>query len=136
MSAQPLIPVETTFAVDSSGFSTGQFMRWLDVKYGKEEDRRMWLKLHLTCGTTTNIVTAVHGQREGPYLTEDIQAGLDAGTFGKNDLAWRAGLTKWIPLVSLLSSKGYKCEVCASTVTPAVFRRISQSGWVFSFVCF
>lgn len=58
-SAQPLIPVESKFAVDSSGFSTGQFMRWFDVKYGKEEDRRMWLKLHLTCGTTTNIVTAV-----------------------------------------------------------------------------
>ena len=59
MSAQPLIPVEEEFAVDSSGFSTGQFKRWLDVKYGKDEDRHMWLKLHLTCGTTTNIVTAV-----------------------------------------------------------------------------
>jgi transposase len=58
-SAKPLIPVESDFAVDSSGFSTGQFMRWLDVKYGKEEDRRMWLKLHLTCGVKTNIVTAV-----------------------------------------------------------------------------
>lgn len=34
-------------------------MRWLDVKYGKQEDRRMWLKLHLTCGVRTNIVTAV-----------------------------------------------------------------------------
>src|ERR1044072_821348 len=59
MSAKPLIPVEEDFAVDSSGFSTGQFKRWLDVKYGKEEDRRMWLKLHLTCGVKTNIVTAV-----------------------------------------------------------------------------
>jgi len=59
MSAQPLKSVETDFAVDASGFSTGQFMRWLDVKYGKEEDRRMWLKLHLTCGVKTNIVTAV-----------------------------------------------------------------------------
>lgn len=29
------------------------------MKYGKEEDRRMWLKLHLTCGVKTNIVTAV-----------------------------------------------------------------------------
>jgi hypothetical protein len=46
LSAQPLKSVETDFAVDSSGFSTGQFKRWLDVKYGKEEDRRMWLKLH------------------------------------------------------------------------------------------
>jgi transposase len=34
-------------------------MRWFDVKYGKEEDRRMWLKLHLMCGTKTNIVTSV-----------------------------------------------------------------------------
>jgi transposase len=47
------------FAVDSSGFSTGQFMRWLDVKYGKEEDRRMWIKVHLMCGVKTNIVTSV-----------------------------------------------------------------------------
>src|ERR1041385_8209134 len=59
LSAQPLTSVEEDFAVDSSGFSTGQFMRWLDVKYGKEEDRRQWLKLHLTCGVKTNIVTAV-----------------------------------------------------------------------------
>jgi transposase len=59
MSAQPLKTVEEDFAVDSSGFSTGQFKRWLDVKYGKDEDRRMWLKLHLTCGVKTNIVTAV-----------------------------------------------------------------------------
>ena len=59
LSAQPLKSVESDFAVDSSGFSTGQFMRWVDVKYGKEEDRRMWLKLHLMCGVKTNIVTSV-----------------------------------------------------------------------------
>jgi transposase len=58
-SALPLKSVERDFAVDSSGFSTGQFMRWLDVKYGKEEDRRMWIKVHLMCGVKTNIVTSV-----------------------------------------------------------------------------
>src|SRR5215203_5959964 len=58
-SALPLKSVEHDFAVDSSGFSTGQFMRWLDVKYGKEEDRRMWLKVHLMCGVKTNIITSV-----------------------------------------------------------------------------
>src|ERR1041385_6230970 len=57
-SALPLKGIETDFAVDSSGFSTGQFMRWFDVKYGKEEDRRMWLKVHLMCGVKTNIVTS------------------------------------------------------------------------------
>ena len=28
--------------VDSSGFSTGQFTRWLDVKYGKQKG--IWIK--------------------------------------------------------------------------------------------
>src|SRR5258705_2732544 len=59
ISSLPLKAVETDFAVDSSGFSTGQFTRWIDVKYGKEEDRRMWLKVHLMCGVKTNIVTSV-----------------------------------------------------------------------------
>jgi transposase len=59
VSSLPLKAIETDFAVDSSGFGTGQFMRWLDVKYGKEEDRRMWLKVHLMCGVKTNIVTSV-----------------------------------------------------------------------------
>ena len=59
ISSLQLKAVETDFAVDSSGFSTGQFMRWLDVKYGKQEDRRMWLKVHLMCGVKTNIVTSV-----------------------------------------------------------------------------
>ena len=59
ISAMPLKPIEEKFAVDSSGFSTGQFMRWLDVKYGNKEDRRMWLKLHLICGVRTNIVASV-----------------------------------------------------------------------------
>jgi transposase len=58
-SSLPLKSVESDFAVDSSGFSTGQFIRWMDVKYGKEEDRRMWLKAHLICGVKTNIVTSV-----------------------------------------------------------------------------
>jgi transposase len=58
-SSLPLKSVETDFAIDSSGFSTGQFMRWLEVKYGHKEDRRMWLKVHLMCGVKTNIVTSV-----------------------------------------------------------------------------
>lgn len=45
ISSLPLKSVESDFAVDSSGFSTGQFMRWLDVKYGKEEDRDCVLRL-------------------------------------------------------------------------------------------
>lgn len=59
LSAAPLKAVETDFAVDSSGFSTGQFKRWLDVKNSTKEERRHWLKLHLMVGTKTNVVTSV-----------------------------------------------------------------------------
>ena len=34
-SATPLRPIETTFAIDASGFSTSRFDRWFDHKWGK-----------------------------------------------------------------------------------------------------
>jgi hypothetical protein len=58
-SAQPLQSIETDFAVDSSGFSTTNYVRWFDVKYGGNEDWRDWLKMHLMCGVKTHIVTSV-----------------------------------------------------------------------------
>lgn len=58
-SSLPLRSVETSFAVDSSGFSTSRFTRWFDVKYGKERVKQDWVKCHLMCGVKTNIVTAV-----------------------------------------------------------------------------
>src|ERR1044071_8921628 len=36
-SSLPLKSVETDFAIDSSGFSTCQYVRWYDEKYGKEQ---------------------------------------------------------------------------------------------------
>jgi len=58
-SSQVLKEVESDFAADSTGFSTCQFARWFNFKYGKESDSRIWLKAHLMCGVKTNIVTAV-----------------------------------------------------------------------------
>lgn len=59
-SSLPLRAVERDFAVDSSGFSTSNFGRWLDVRFGdpKVTTRRGWRKVHLMCGVTTNIVTS------------------------------------------------------------------------------
>ena len=61
LSSLPLADVETVFAVDSSGFATSCFARWIDRRYGKASvgDKRIWLKVHLMCGVLTNIVTAV-----------------------------------------------------------------------------
>ncbi len=83
LSAAPLKSIESDFAVDSSGFSTGQFMRWLDVKYGTKEDRRQWLKLHLMVGTKTNIVTSVEVSdgyaHDYPFFKGLVDRTADAG---------------------------------------------------------
>ena len=83
LSAAPLKSIESDFAVDSSGFSTGQFMRWLDVKYGTKEDRRMWIKLHLMCGVKTNIVTSVEVSdgyaHDYPYFKGLVDRTANAG---------------------------------------------------------
>jgi transposase len=57
-SALPLKSVESSFAVDSSGFSSCQYVRWYDEKYGKEQSERDWVKAHIMVGTTTNVVTS------------------------------------------------------------------------------
>jgi hypothetical protein len=62
-SSLPLKSVEIDFAVDSSGFSTSTYTRWLDVKYGNDEDWRDWIKLHLMCGVKTHIITSVEASR-------------------------------------------------------------------------
>jgi transposase len=62
-SSLPLKTVETTFAPDSTGFSTSRFVRWFDEKYGRERSGRAWVKAHAICGVKTHIITAVeiHG---------------------------------------------------------------------------
>lgn len=57
-SSLPMKAVETDFAIDSSGFGTSRFVRWYNKKYGRELDNREWVKVHLTCGVNTHIVTA------------------------------------------------------------------------------
>jgi len=58
-SAAPLSAVETSFAVDSTGFATDKFVRWYDHKYGITRKQALWVKAHISCGTKTNIITAV-----------------------------------------------------------------------------
>jgi transposase len=57
-SARPLATVESAFAVDSSGFSTSRHVTWFNKKHGGVMDNKEWVKLHLMCGVSTNIVTS------------------------------------------------------------------------------
>jgi len=58
-SALPLRAVESTFAPDSTGFSTSRFVRWFDEKYGTTRSGRDWVKAHCMAGTRTHVITAV-----------------------------------------------------------------------------
>jgi hypothetical protein len=68
-SALPLRTIERDFAVDSSGFSTNTYSRWIDEKWGavrlenggeeaEEYKQQNWVKVHLMCGVKTNVVTS------------------------------------------------------------------------------
>ncbi|TAL48001.1 IS5 family transposase, partial [archaeon] len=59
ISSLPLKAIESDVAIDSTGFTTTRFARWFDHKYGKEIDKRVWIKAHVMSGTKTNIITAV-----------------------------------------------------------------------------
>ena len=69
-SALPLAAIEQDFAIDSSGLSTGVYVRWNDAKWGNKTramfggnsyiiEKKDWLKIHITTGVKTNVVTAV-----------------------------------------------------------------------------
>jgi transposase len=60
-SALPLASIERDFAVDSTGISTNRFVQWMHAKYSDPHliEKRTWVKVHLMCGVTTNVVTAV-----------------------------------------------------------------------------
>jgi transposase len=58
-SSLPLRVIETTFAPDSTGFSTSRFVRWHDEKYGGTRSGRDWVKCHAMAGVRTHVVTAV-----------------------------------------------------------------------------
>ncbi|MGA3354564.1 MAG: SWIM zinc finger family protein [Acidimicrobiales bacterium] len=59
LSALPLAGIEQDFAMDSTGFSTCNYIRWYDHKWGREQKRQDWVKLHATTGVVTNVITSV-----------------------------------------------------------------------------
>ena len=71
-SALPLRGVEVNFAIDSSGFSSTAYNRWVDHKYGTSQKAVKWCKLHIMCGVRSNIITVADAtaymSADAPYL--------------------------------------------------------------------
>lgn len=86
-SALPLRAVETDFAIDSSGFSSDRFERWIDEKYGVPRKKCLWVKCHLACGVKTNIVTAVRifdkDSADSPQFTPLVKETAEGFTIGE-----------------------------------------------------
>jgi transposase len=80
-SAAPLKSVESTFAIDSTGFGTQQYYRHFTAKYGREQVSHDWLKLHALVGTTTNIIAAAsitdRNANDSPQFAPLLQVGSE-----------------------------------------------------------
>jgi len=116
ISSLPLASVEKDFAIDSTGFTTCQYVRWFDHKYGKKVDRRKWWKLHVMCGVKTNIVTAAivtdSRDNDSPFLkhlmkdthkkfdVREISADKAYSSRENMDLINKSGATPFIPFRS------------------------------------
>ena len=112
-SSLPLKAVETTFAPDSTVFSTSRFVRWFDEKYGAMRSGRAWVKAHAICGTKTHIVTAVtiEGQDAGDspqfkplvektaenFTVKEVAADKAYLSHGNLELVAELGGTPYIP---------------------------------------
>ena len=77
-SSLPLKAIEVDFAVDSSGSTTSRFHRWYDHKYGAIRQQHEWVKVHLMCGVSTHVVTAVEIRDKDTSDTKLLPALVDA----------------------------------------------------------
>ena len=81
-SAAPLRAVESTFAIDSTGFGTQQYYRHFTAKYGHEIVAHDWLKLHALIGTKTNVIAAAsitdRNANDSPQFAPLMQVGSES----------------------------------------------------------
>lgn len=79
--ALPLKALETDFAVDSTGFGLQSFYRHFSAKYGRDVERRDFLKVHAMIGTRTNVIAAVAitgmGVGDSPMLAPLVTEACD-----------------------------------------------------------
>ncbi len=79
--------METDFAIDSSGFGSCRFERWIDEKYGTPRKKAIWVKCHIACGVKTNIVTAVRildkDAGDSPQFTPLVKETADGFVIGE-----------------------------------------------------
>ncbi len=114
-STKPLRLIETDFASDGTGIGVKQYLRWFDHMWGKERREQRWVKLHLTVGCRTLIVSSAEvttgNRNDSPFLPQMVretaknfpdarQLAADLGYLSHKNLAavTAAGLEPLIPM--------------------------------------
>lgn len=110
-SSLPLAGVEVDFAADSTAFTSCKFVRWFDVKHGKNREWHVWVKLQMMCGVKTNIVTSAAIVPDGPdcghlpqlvretaenFVIGEVSADKGYSTVAANECVEAAGGTPFI----------------------------------------
>src|ERR1051326_3954618 len=70
------------------------------------------------------------GQRLGPFTLEEVNSQLGSGAIALTDQAWRQGLTRWVPLGSLLNPT--QCPQCNGTMVRIVENPQRSTGIIFT----
>ena len=102
-SAASLRSVESTFAVDSTGFGVQQYYRPFTAKYGGQElESRDWLKLDAIVGTKTNVIAAAsvtdRNANDSPQFAPLMQVAsqnFDIQPWRRIELMARASTWRW-----------------------------------------
>ena len=89
LTSLPMKTVEKDFAIDATGFGTGNFQRWYSFKHGKEISSRKWVKCHFITGVKTNIVSSVKISTEFDNDSPELKELVDktAENFDMNELS-------------------------------------------------
>jgi transposase len=110
-SAAPLASVESTFAVDSTGFGTQQYYRHFTAKYGKEMVQHDWLKLHALVGTKTNIIAAAtvtdRNANDSPHFAPLVETGASVFNYVDITADKAYGSRKNVALTAALGANPY-----------------------------
>ena len=126
-SALPLKAIEQDFSVDSSGFSTCNYVRWYGMKYGNTEDWHDWIKLHAMVGVKTHVITSVEvsgrHDNDSPFFAplvnataasgftlREVSADKEYSSYGNLRLVKTHGGAPYIAFKSNARGDG-KCEV-------------------------
>ena len=118
-SALPLAALEDTFATDSTGIATTVYARWYDEKWGKEKSKANYLKLHLSAGVHTKIVTVADvtdsGGNDSPFLLPHLRA-----------TAENFNVREWVADRAYLSRNNYEGADAAGVSLFVPFKSNSQ----------